>query len=61
MDRAALADVLVRLSQLAATHAELIELDCDPVLVSPAGAVVLDARAKVRSPSLARPFPALDR
>ena len=61
MDHAALANVLVRLSQLAATHAELVELDCDPVLVSPAGAVVLDARAKVRSPSAARPFPALDR
>jgi hypothetical protein len=60
-DRAAFADVLVRLSCLAAAHAEVVELDCDPVLVSPAGAVVLDARAKVRSPSATRPFPALDR
>jgi hypothetical protein len=31
------------------------------VLVSPEGALVLDARMRVRSPQAARPFPALDR
>ena len=61
MDRAALEDVLVRLSVLAATHAEVLEIDCDPVLVGPAGATVLEARAHVRSPTTVRPFPALDR
>ena len=61
MDRAALEDVLVRLSVLAATHAEVLEIDCDPVLVGPAGATVLEARAHVRSPTASRPFPALDR
>jgi acyl-CoA synthetase (NDP forming)/GNAT superfamily N-acetyltransferase len=61
MDFAALADVLVRLSVLAATHAEVEELDCDPVVVTPAGAAVTGARVRVRSPSAARPFPALDR
>jgi hypothetical protein len=61
MDRKALEDLLVRLSLLAATHAEVVELDCDPVLVGPAGATVLEARAHVRSPAISRPFPALDR
>jgi acetate---CoA ligase (ADP-forming) len=61
MDRKALEDLLVRLSLLAATHAEVVELDCDPVLVGPAGATVIEARAHVRSPAISRPFPALDR
>jgi acyl-CoA synthetase (NDP forming)/RimJ/RimL family protein N-acetyltransferase len=61
VDVAALEDILVRISRLAAAHAEVLELDCGPVLVSPAGALVLDARVRVRSPRAARPFPALDR
>ena len=61
VDRAALEDVLVRLSVLAATHAEVLEIDCDPVLVGPSGATVLAASAHVHSPTASRPFPALDR
>ncbi len=61
MDFAALADVLVRLSALAAAHAEVDELDCEPVHVTPAGVTVTAARVHVRSASAARPFPALDR
>jgi acyl-CoA synthetase (NDP forming) len=61
VDVAALEDILVRLSSIAAAHAEVLELDCGPVLVSPEGAIVLDARVRVRSPAAARPFPALDR
>ena len=53
--------MLVRLSVLADAHPEVSEVDCDPVLVSDAGAVVADARIRVRPAGPARPFPALDR
>jgi len=60
-DLAAVEDVLVRVAALAAAHPEIAELDCNPLRVSPAGAVVLDARIRVAAPPAARPFPALDR
>ena len=50
-------DILVRISRLAAEHAEVLELDCGPVLVSPAGALVLDARVRIASPKAARRSP----
>jgi hypothetical protein len=53
--------VLLRVSALAAAHPEIAELDCNPLRVGPAGAVVLDARLRVSAPPSARPFPALDR
>ena len=43
-DVAAVEDVLLRVSALAAAHPEIAELDCNPLRVGPAGAVVLDAR-----------------
>ncbi len=60
-DVAALEDVLVRISALAAAHPEVSEIDCDPVLVSSDGAVVVEARIRVRPTAPPRPFPALDR
>ena len=54
---AALEDILVRLSLIAAAHAEVLELDCGPVLVSPEGALVLDARVRVRVPGRRPPVP----
>jgi hypothetical protein len=57
----ALEDLLVRLSVLADAHPGVVEVDCDPVLVSSDGAVVGDARVRVRAASPQRPFPALDR
>ena len=60
-DVPALEDVLVRLSVLADAHPEVSDVDCDPVLVSSRGAVVADARVKVRIAGPPRPFPALDR
>jgi acetate---CoA ligase (ADP-forming) len=53
--------VLVRVAALAATHAEISELDCNPLHAGPDGAVVLDARIRVAASPRARPFPALDR
>jgi acyl-CoA synthetase (NDP forming) len=60
-DVGALEDVLVRLSALAEAHPEVVEVDCDPVLVSGGGAVVAGARVRVAPAGPARPFPALDR
>jgi acetyltransferase len=45
----AVADVLVRLSQLVANQATLAELDINPLLANPEGAIGLDARLRVRA------------
>jgi acyl-CoA synthetase (NDP forming) len=50
LDVSALEDVLVRLGALAAAHPEVVELDCNPVIVNPRGAVVVDARVRVAPP-----------
>ncbi|GAA2286325.1 bifunctional GNAT family N-acetyltransferase/acetate--CoA ligase family protein [Actinomadura luteofluorescens] len=46
-DLAALRDVLLRLSRLAAEHPEIAELDLNPTLVRPDGAVAVDARVRL--------------
>jgi succinyl-CoA synthetase beta subunit len=45
--RDALADLLSRLSSLATDHPHVLELDLNPVIGTPAGAVVVDARIRV--------------
>ncbi len=45
-DRAAVADVLVRLSWLACDHPELAEIEINPLLVFAEGAVAVDVRAR---------------
>jgi acyl-CoA synthetase (NDP forming) len=57
----ALEDVLLRVAALAADHPEIAELDCNPVLVAPRGATVVDARVRIEPPPPARPYPSLDR
>jgi acyl-CoA synthetase (NDP forming) len=44
VDLDAAADVVARLSQVAAAHPEVAEIECNPVAVTPRGAVALDAR-----------------
>ncbi|TWP54171.1 acetate--CoA ligase family protein [Lentzea tibetensis] len=44
VDVDAAADVLVALSEVAAAHPELAEIECNPVAVTPHGALCLDAR-----------------
>jgi len=56
----ALADVIVRVAALADAHPAIAELDCNPVIVSPDGALAIDARVRVAAPAPARPFPALN-
>jgi len=46
-DADALVDLLLRLSQLAADHPEVAELDLNPVLALPDGAVAVDVRLRV--------------
>ncbi len=47
VDRAALTDVLHRVGRLVEDLPEIAELDCNPVLTTPQGAVVVDARLRV--------------
>jgi acyl-CoA synthetase (NDP forming)/GNAT superfamily N-acetyltransferase len=58
-DVTALEDVLTRLGALAAAHPEIVELDCNPVMVLDRGAVVVDARVRVAPPGAPLPWPAL--
>jgi acyl-CoA synthetase (NDP forming) len=48
LDREALADLLVRVSQLAEDFPEVAELDLNPVLAGPERIVAVDARVRVR-------------
>jgi acyl-CoA synthetase (NDP forming) len=54
-DRKALEDVLMRLSALVETHAEVAELDLNPLVALPDGAVVVDARVRLEPPPRRRP------
>jgi acetyl coenzyme A synthetase (ADP forming)-like protein len=47
-DLAALEDVLLRLSALVEAHAEIAELDANPVVARADGALILDARVRVQ-------------
>jgi hypothetical protein len=58
-DVAALEDVAVRVGALADAHPAIAELDCNPVVVTRAGALVVDARVRVAPPAARTPFPAL--
>ncbi len=60
-DVPALEDLLLRVSALAAAHPEIAELDCNPVLVGPEAATVVDARVRIEAPAPPRPYPSLDR
>jgi acetyl coenzyme A synthetase (ADP forming)-like protein len=58
-DRAALEDVVVRIAALTETHPEVLELDCNPVIVSPDGAHIVDARVRVAPQPPVKPWPSL--
>ncbi len=55
-DVGALEDVLLRVSALAEDHPLIAELDCNPVIVSASGAVVVDARVRVAAAPPHRPL-----
>lgn len=58
-DVAALEDVVLRVSALVDTHPEIAELDCNPVVAHPGGALVVDARVRVAHTPPPPPTPAL--
>jgi acyl-CoA synthetase (NDP forming) len=55
-DVGALRDILLRLSRLAEELPEVAELDLNPVIARPDGAIAVDARIRVTSHDLADPF-----
>ncbi len=48
-DVSAVEDVLLRVGAMVDAHPEIVELDCNPLVVSPEGAVIVDARVRVES------------
>jgi acetyl coenzyme A synthetase (ADP forming)-like protein len=58
-DVASLEDVLLRVSVMVETHREIVELDCNPLLVSPLGTVITDARVRVKAAAPLAPVPSL--
>ena len=58
-DVPALEAVLLRLSALVEAHPEVIELDANPVIAGPHGAVIADARVRVAPVAPRRPAPSL--
>jgi acyl-CoA synthetase (NDP forming) len=55
-DVMALEDVLLRISALAEDQPQVAEMDCNPVIVSASGALVVDARVRVARPAPRRPL-----
>ena len=49
-DVAALEDVLLRVSAMVEAHPEIAEMDLNPVIVLPDGAVAVDARVRIEAP-----------
>jgi acetate---CoA ligase (ADP-forming) len=58
-DLPALQDVLLRLSALVEAHPEIVELDANPLVARPDGALILDARVRVQPAPSRRPHAAL--
>jgi acyl-CoA synthetase (NDP forming) len=46
-DVPALEELVLRVSAMAETHPEIVEMDCNPVMVLQRGAVVVDARVRI--------------
>ncbi len=55
-DVAALERIVLRIGAMAAMHPQIAELDANPVIVSPSGAVIVDARVRVAPPTPPRPL-----
>jgi acyl-CoA synthetase (NDP forming) len=59
VDVDALEDVVLRLAAMVEEHAEIAEIDMNPVIVSGDGAIVVDARVRVAQTPPRRPWPAV--
>jgi acyl-CoA synthetase (NDP forming) len=58
VDVAALEDVILRVGALVDDHPGIAEMDCNPVMVLPHGAVIVDARVRVQEAPSVRPLAA---
>ena len=58
-DIGALRDAVLRVGAMAADHPALVELDCNPLIAGPGGAIVVDARARLEPPLVRRPYAAV--
>jgi len=55
----ALEDLVLRVAALVYAHPQIVELDCNPVMVSAEGAVVADGRVRVAPAPARLPWPSL--
>lgn len=53
--------MLRRVSAMVDAHPEIAELDCNPVIAGPDGAVVVDARVRLHEPTAPAPLPSVGR
>ncbi len=60
-EMAALEDTLLRVSAMVEAHPEIVEMDCDPLIALPAGAVVIDARVRIEAIRPVEPGPSARR
>jgi acetyl coenzyme A synthetase (ADP forming)-like protein len=54
-----LEDVLLRVSAIVEAHREIVELDCNPLFVSPHGTTVVEARVRIEAAPPLAPVPSL--
>ena len=52
----ALEELILRVNALVDAHPELVEMDCNPVMATPGGAVIVDARIRVQPAPPQRPW-----
>jgi acyl-CoA synthetase (NDP forming) len=57
VDLAGLEELLLRVSAMVDSHPEILEMDLNPVIAGPEGAVAVDARIRIRPAVPARPWP----
>ncbi|MGA2925335.1 MAG: GNAT family N-acetyltransferase [Solirubrobacteraceae bacterium] len=58
-DVAAVEQVVLRISAMVEAHPEIVELDCNPLIASPGGALIVDARVRVQAAPPPAPMPSL--
>ena len=58
-DLAAIEDVLLRVNAMVQAHPEIAEMDCNPLIVTPQGAVIVDARVRVEPVAPPPPVPSV--
>src|ERR1700760_3968942 len=58
-DLAAIEDTLLRVSAMVEAHPEIVELDCNPLIAGPDGAMIVDARMRIETAPPTRPTSSL--